>query len=123
MAEPKDAEKAMGVVREWIETAAKAHGRELDPRCTQTFEAQNLAKFKTVFSDGNWLAAKRNLQVVTELHGRLSAGLSMLREPMAAKVDIKWFIEAGKFLRDHCKPSSRDDIHAHRKEGDWCTWP
>src|SRR5688572_27857388 len=66
--DPKNADEAMAIIREWIEAAAKTHGRELDATCGDTFEKENLKTLKGVFSETNWAAATRNLSLVTDLH-------------------------------------------------------
>jgi len=125
MEEPKSGEEAMAVILEAIDAAAKKHGRELDPTCLSTFEGNNIERFKEVFTDTFWSKSKSNLHKVTELHGMISAKLSMLLEPSAPTVSFAIFREAGVFVRSHC-PVVRPEASPQpgiRKKGDWCTWP
>src|SRR5687768_10099785 len=102
MTEPTNGEDALTALLELLDAAARQHGRELDPTCLPTFEANNVEKFKEVFTAEFWLKSKPRLQQVAELHGILSAKLSQLLEPDAPQVSFAVFKEAGVFLRAHC---------------------
>jgi hypothetical protein len=123
--EPRSGDEALTAILGVLGATAKQYGRELDPTCLPTFEANNIEKFKEVFTDTFWQKSKSNLQKIAELHGLLSAKLSQLLEPDSSTVSLAIFKEAGVFLRAHC-PVIRQDVAANigiRKKGDWCTWP
>jgi hypothetical protein len=133
MEEPRDARDAMDIILRWIQAAADVSFLHEGRVCLEQFNARNFDRFNVVFSATMWAHSRDNLRRAATTHGQLTTFLTLEKDPNRKEADFDAFIEAGKWVRDHCrlhmeavlKSRSLDakPDHVGTVRGMWCSWP
>ena len=132
--EVNDGDDVLDMVLTWIADEAKVNFLHEGHNCFVQFRERNRDRFNQVFTRDYWEFSKETLEKAARLHGAKTTEYTKKKKPNAKEADFDAFIDAGKFVRNHCmltlaariqamtgKPAEVDADGNLR--GMWCSWP